>query len=218
MLDLAARLALLGAGRVEPNPMVGAALVHDGRVIGLGHHHRFGDLHAERAAMINCRKRGNDPRGSTLYVTLEPCRHFGKQPPCTDAIIEAGISRVIYAREDPAEVSGGGAAVLRAHGIPCDLSSLSPFATGISDPFVKRIRTGLPWVTAKWAQTIDGRIATRTGESKWISGELARRRVHRLRGSVDAILTGIGTADTDDQMLTARAVPTRTHPPRALAA
>jgi diaminohydroxyphosphoribosylaminopyrimidine deaminase / 5-amino-6-(5-phosphoribosylamino)uracil reductase len=217
MLDLAARLALMGAGRVEPNPMVGAVLVKEGKVVGLGHHRRFGHLHAEREAIANCRKRGLDPRGSTLYVTLEPCRHFGKQPPCTDAIVEAGIARVIYAREDPGEVSGGGAAILQAKGIPCELSKESPLATGISDPFVKRIKTGLPWVAAKWAQTIDGRIATRTGESKWISGELARRRVHRLRGRVDAVLTGIGTALADDPMLTARDVPIRRTAKRVIA-
>jgi diaminohydroxyphosphoribosylaminopyrimidine deaminase/5-amino-6-(5-phosphoribosylamino)uracil reductase len=206
MLDLAVRLALRGAGRVEPNPMVGAAIVRDGVVIGLGHHRVFGGLHAEREALADCRRRGNDPRGATVYVTLEPCMHFGKQPPCTDALIEAGVSRVVYARPDPAEVSGGGAGVLRAAGIHCEECRESPRAIAIAEPFVCRVRQGRPWVVAKWAQTIDGRIATRTGESKWISGERARRRVHRLRARVDAILTGIGTVLADDPMLTARGV------------
>jgi diaminohydroxyphosphoribosylaminopyrimidine deaminase/5-amino-6-(5-phosphoribosylamino)uracil reductase len=209
MLDLAARLAMRGAGHVEPNPMVGAVIVRDGEVIGLGHHRRFGGLHAEREAIADCHRRGNDPRGSTVYVTLEPCRHFGKQPPCTDALIEAGVSHVVYATRDPGSASGGGAEVLQQHGIACERSGDSRLAVGLSDPFVKRIKTGLPWVIAKWAQTIDGRVATRMGQSKWISNERSRRRVHRLRGRVDAVLTGIGTVLADDPMLTARGVRAR---------
>ncbi len=206
ILDLAARSALRAAGDVEPNPLVGAAIVRDGVVIGLGHHRRFGGLHAEREALADCRRRGQDPRGATVYVTLEPCSHYGKQPPCTDALIEAGVARVTYARRDPHEVSCGGAEVLRRAGIPCDLSTDSPLATHLSDPFVKRVTTGLPWVIAKWAQTCDGRMTTGSDEPRWISNELSRLRVHRLRARVDAIVTGIGTLLADDPLLTARGV------------
>lgn len=206
MLHLAARLALRAAGDVEPNPMVGAVIVKHGRIIGMGHHRRFGGPHAERAALADCARRGEDPADSTVYCTLEPCVHHGKQPPCCDALIAARVSEVVYARPDPAEVSGGGEQVLRAAGIIARCSDASRLATRLSDPFVHRVRTGLPWVIAKWAQTIDGRIATRTGESQWISGEASRRRVHRLRSRVDAILTGLGTVAADDPMLTARGV------------
>lgn len=207
MLDIAARLAMRGAGDVEPNPMVGAVLVRDGRVVGLGHHRRFGGLHAEREALADCRRRGEDPRGATAYVTLEPCCHHGKQPPCTQALIEAAVGRVVYARRDPHLASRGGAEVLERSGIPCDLDSSSVLATRLSDPFVKRVKTGLPWVIAKWAQTADGRMTTPNGESPWISNALSLRRVHRLRARVDAILTGIGTVLADDPLLTARGVP-----------
>jgi diaminohydroxyphosphoribosylaminopyrimidine deaminase/5-amino-6-(5-phosphoribosylamino)uracil reductase len=209
MLDLAARLALRGGGYVEPNPMVGAVIALDGQVIGLGHHKKFGGLHAEREALADCRRRGNNPRGATAFVTLEPCKHFGKQPPCTDALIEAGVARVVYAREDPAENSGGGASVLRARGIVCEQSGESRLALGISEPFIKRIRTGLPWVMAKWAQTLDGRLSASPTEDRWISGERARRYVHRVRARVDAVLTGIGTVLVDDPLLTARGVKIR---------
>lgn len=206
MLDLAARLAWRAAGDVEPNPMVGAVIVKGGRVIGMGHHRRFGGLHAEREALADCARRGEDPRGATVYCTLEPCVHHGKQPPCCDALIGAGVERVVYARPDPAGVSGGGQQLLCDAGIEAELSDASVLATRLSDPFVHRVTTGLPWVIAKWAQTIDGRIATRTGESQWISGEGSRKRVHRLRARVDAILTGLGTVMADDPMLTARGV------------
>lgn len=205
-LDLAARHALRAFGRVEPNPLVGAVLVRDGRVVGLGHHRRFGGPHAEVEAIRDATTRRESTRGATIYVTLEPCATAGKQPPCTAAVLDAGIARVIYARTDPHPTKGGGAAWLRDRGVACDLCPESPLAIGISDPFVKRVTTGLPWVIAKWAQTIDGRVATRTGESKWISGDLARRRVHRLRARVDAVLTGIGTVVADDPMLTPRGV------------
>lgn len=206
MLDLAARLAMRAAGYVEPNPKVGAVIVRDGVVLGMGHHLKYGGLHAEREALADCRRRGNDPRGATVYVTLEPCRHTGKQPPCTDALIQARIARVVCARRDPGRESSGGASVLAAAGIPCELTDASTFATRLSDPFVKRVATGLPWVIAKWAQTIDGKIATRSGESKWITGPLLRRRVHRLRARVDAIVVGAGTVRIDDPSLTARDV------------
>lgn len=206
MLDRAARVALRAAGDVEPNPLVGCVIARGEEVIGIGHHRRFGHLHAEREAIVDCRRRGHDPRGATVYCTLEPCRHFGKQPPCTDAVVEAGIARVIYARADPGPESGGGDAVLGAAGVEAMRSDASVLATRLSDPFVHRVRTGLPWVIAKWAQTLDGRIATRTGESQWITGPLMRRRVHRLRARVDAVMVGVGTVVADDPMLTARDV------------
>lgn len=214
MLDLAARLGAMGAGRVEPNPMVGCVIAREAvesdgpagepRIIGLGHHRVFGGPHAEVEALADCRARGQSPRGATAYVTLEPCAHTGKTPPCCDALIEAGVGRVVIARRDPNPLAAGGAARLESAGIRVEFTAVSRSATRLSDPFVKRIRTGLPWVIAKWAQTIDGRIATRTGESQWISGERSRVLVHRLRGRVDAIMTGIGTVLADDPELTAR--------------
>ncbi|MGV6814581.1 MAG: bifunctional diaminohydroxyphosphoribosylaminopyrimidine deaminase/5-amino-6-(5-phosphoribosylamino)uracil reductase RibD, partial [Phycisphaerales bacterium] len=203
-LDLAARVAWRGFGLVEPNPMVGAVIVRDGEVIGIGHHTRFGALHAEREAIANCKSRGHDPRGATLYCTLEPCSHFGKQPPCTLAVIEAGIAKVVIARRDPARVSAGGIAELRDAGVEVEVCESSVRATRLSDPFIHRIETGRPWVIAKWAQTLDGRIATSIGESQWISGSACRARVHRLRAKVDGIMVGVGTAIADDPMLTAR--------------
>ncbi|GJQ30362.1 MAG: riboflavin biosynthesis protein RibD [Phycisphaerae bacterium] len=205
-LDLAARHALRAFGHVEPNPLVGAVLVRDGRVIGVGHHRKFGGPHAEAEALADAARRGEATRGATLYVTLEPCATAGKQPACAPRVLDAGVARVVFARRDPHPTKGGGAAWLTARGVTCDLCEASRLAIGLSDPFVHRVTTGRPWVIAKWAQTIDGRVATRTGESKWISGDLARRRVHRLRARVDAVLTGIGTVVADDPMLTPRGV------------
>jgi diaminohydroxyphosphoribosylaminopyrimidine deaminase/5-amino-6-(5-phosphoribosylamino)uracil reductase len=206
MLNLAARAALRAAGNVEPNPMVGCVLWRDGRIIGIGHHQFFGGPHAEVNALADCAHRGHSPAGATAFVTLEPCSHFGKQPPCCDALIRAQVARVICARPDPSPVSTGGAAKLIAAGIPCEYTNASPLATRLSDPFHKRITRNLPWVIAKWAQTIDGRIATRAGASQWISSEASRREVHRLRARVDCILTAIGTVLADDPQLTARGV------------
>lgn len=207
MLDAAARVAMRAAGDVEPNPLVGCVIARGDTIIGIGHHRRFGGPHAEREALADCRRRGHDPRGATLYCTLEPCRHHGKQPPCTDAVIGAGIARVIYARRDPGPESGGGDRVLCNAGIAslC-IPDASDLAVRLSDPFVHRVRTGRPWVIAKWAQTLDGRIATRTGESQWITGPAMRRRVHRLRTRVDAVLVGVGTVLADNPMLTPRDV------------
>jgi diaminohydroxyphosphoribosylaminopyrimidine deaminase/5-amino-6-(5-phosphoribosylamino)uracil reductase len=213
LLDMAARAALRAAGDVEPNPLVGAVILRDEpsgavrRVIGIGHHRKFGGPHAEVEAINDCRSKGEDPRGATMFVTLEPCNHTGKTAPCTKAIVAAGISRVVMARRDPNPLAGGGAEALQRAGVEAAFTSASKFATRISDPFVKRVTTGLPWVIAKWAQTIDGCIATRDGDSKWISCEASRRRVHRLRSRVDAILTGEGTIVADNPMLTARGVP-----------
>ncbi len=203
-LDLAARVATRAFGWTEPNPMVGAVLVKDERIIGVGHHRHFGGLHAERDALLACRENGVDPRGATLYCTLEPCGHHGKQPPCTDAVIEAGIARVVIASRDPHGVSSGGWELLESAGISVSQSDASVNAVRLSQPFLHRLSTGTPWVIAKWAQTIDGRIATRAGESQWISNARCRARVHRLRAKVDAVLVGVGTAIADDPMLNAR--------------
>ncbi len=210
MLQVAARAAARGMGHVEPNPMVGCVIGRDdGTVLGVGHHRRFGDRHAEVEALRHCAMRGHSPRGATAWVTLEPCNHQGKQPPCTGALIEAGIARVIVARPDPNPVSTGGAERLRTAGIEVRFTDACPEAVRISDAFIMRILHRRPWVIAKWAQTIDGCLADASGSSQWISGERSRRGVHRLRGRVDAILTGIGTVLADDPLLTARGVPRR---------
>ena len=209
-LHLAARAGARGFGDVEPNPMVGCVLVKGGELLATGHHRRFGALHAERDALARCRELGRDPAGSTAYVTLEPCGHTGKQPPCTEALIEAGVARVVAARPDPGEISKGGLTLLAKSGLETawvdwtDDERATALALRLADPFVHRVQTGRSWVIAKWAQTLDGKIATRTGASQWISNERSRARVHRLRGRVDAILTGIGTVLADDPMLNAR--------------
>ncbi len=209
MLRCAARAALRGFGRVEPNPMVGCVIGRaDGTVLGIGHHRRFGGPHAEVEALNNCARNGHEARGATAWVTLEPCGHFGKQPPCCDALIRAGVARVVAARLDPNPVSTGGAARLAAAGIAFGVVPCGE-ALAVGDPFVKRITTGLPWVIAKWAQTIDGKIADRGGGSKWISCAASRRRVHALRGRVDCVLSAIGTVLADDPLLTARGVKLR---------
>lgn len=209
-LRLAARLGARGFGRVEPNPMVGCVVrAPDGRIIGMGHHARFAGAHAEVEALRSCERQGEDPRGATVFVTLEPCAHHGKTPPCAEALIEAGVARVVVARRDPHTAAQGGAARLREAGVEVVFTDACPEATRLSDPFVKRVETGLPWVVAKWAQTIDGRVATRSGASQWISGERSRRWVHLLRGRVDAVVTGVGTVLADDPRLTARGVPVR---------
>ncbi|MGH7245094.1 MAG: bifunctional diaminohydroxyphosphoribosylaminopyrimidine deaminase/5-amino-6-(5-phosphoribosylamino)uracil reductase RibD [Phycisphaerales bacterium] len=206
MLDLAARLACRADGYVGENPLVGAVVVRDGRVIGMGHHRKFGEIHAERAAIEDCRRRGENPRGASMFVTLEPCSHMGKQPPCAGLLIREGVAEVVCARKDPNPTAAGGAEKLRAAGVSVRFTSVSASAVSVSDAFVKRVTTGLPWVIAKWAQTIDGRIATRSGESKWISSNRSRRRVHQIRARVDAVLTGMGTVLADNPLLTARDV------------
>ena len=200
-------LARKGEGRVEPNPMVGCVIVRRGRIIGMGYHRRFGGPHAEIEALRSCKE---SPSGSTVYVSLEPCRHFGKTPPCTDALIQAGVANVVAAVPDPnPHVSGGGAKVLRRAGIPVRFGVLVHEASELLAPFLTRARLGRPYVIAKWAQTLDGRLAATGGDAKWISGEASRRMVHRLRARVDAVLIGSGTALMDDPLLTAREVPVR---------
>ena len=191
-----------GRGLVEPNPMVGAALVRDGRLIGVGHHEKFGGPHAEIHALARA---GELARGATLYVTLEPCSHFGKTPPCTDAVLSAGVSRVVVGMRDPfPKVAGRGLARLRGAGVAVEVGLEAEPVRRLNAPYLKRLVTGLPYVTAKWAMTLDGKIATSTGDSRWISGPRSRALVHELRGRMDAIAVGVGTALTDDPMLTAR--------------
>lgn len=201
-------LAEGGRGSVSPNPLVGAVLVGPGgEVIGEGHHAELGGLHAERAALEDCRARGADPAGATLYVTLEPCAHSGRQPPCSEAILEAGIARVVYASEDPTEkASGRGPGVLRDGGVEVELAGGAETAAArlLNQPFRKRARTGRPLVTYKAAMTLDGRVAAPGGDSRWISGAPSRELVHRWRSGSDAIAVGIGTALADDPLLTAR--------------
>lgn len=202
VMSRALALAERGRGHVEPNPMVGAVLVRDGGIIGEGWHQRFGDPHAEVNALAAA---GAAARGATLYVTLEPCCHHGKTPPCTDAIIRAGVARVVAAMADPfPQVAGRGLAALRQAGIEVVAGVGETAARELNAPYVKLHATGQPYVIAKWAMTLDGRIATRKGDARWVSGEAARQRVHQLRGRVDAILIGIGTALADDPWLTAR--------------
>ncbi|MEX2317698.1 MAG: bifunctional diaminohydroxyphosphoribosylaminopyrimidine deaminase/5-amino-6-(5-phosphoribosylamino)uracil reductase RibD [Pirellulales bacterium] len=195
-------LAVQGEGHVEPNPMVGCVVVSDGRIIGEGFHARCGGPHAEIVAL---EQTGGAARGATLYVTLEPCCHRGKTPPCTAAVIRAGVARVVIASQDPfPQVNGRGIAELKQAGIHCDVGVLGGEARRLIAAYRKLVTTGRPWVIAKWAMTLDGKIATRTGDSRWISSEASRAVVHQLRGRVDAIMIGSGTARSDDPLLTAR--------------
>src|SRR5258705_9018640 len=201
----AIELAANGIGRVHPNPIVGAVIVGDGRVLGEGWHAEFGGPHAERVA-INAAA-GADLRGATLYVSLEPCCHEGKQPPCTDAIVEAGFARVVVASDDPSEkASGRGLGILRDEGVEVDVAGgdLAHRARLANQAFRKHARTGRPWVLFKSAMTLDGKVATPTGDSKWISGDSSRELAHHWRATVDAVVVGIGTALADDPQLTAR--------------
>jgi diaminohydroxyphosphoribosylaminopyrimidine deaminase / 5-amino-6-(5-phosphoribosylamino)uracil reductase len=206
-LRRALELAEGGRGQVSPNPLVGSVIVRDGAVIGEGFHALLGELHAERAAIEDARARGEDPAGSTIYVTLEPCAHTGRQPPCTEAILEAGISRVVYASEDPTEkASGRGPGMLRDGGVEVELAGGPEAAAArlLNQPFRKRARTGRPLVTYKAAMSLDGRVASPTGDSRWISSTESRELVHRWRSECDTVAVGIGTALADDPLLTAR--------------
>jgi diaminohydroxyphosphoribosylaminopyrimidine deaminase/5-amino-6-(5-phosphoribosylamino)uracil reductase len=191
-----------GRGHVEPNPMVGAVVVREGRLVGIGHHQRFGDAHAEVVAL---RDAGPEAAGATLYVTLEPCCHFGKTPPCTDAILAAGIARVVVAIRDRfAEVNGRGLAILEKAGLAVELGCEAEPARMQNAAYLKRLTTGRPLVTAKWAMTLDGKTATAGGDSRWISSDRSRTLVHELRGKMDAIVVGRGTIEADDPLLTVR--------------
>jgi len=202
MMLRALGLARRGQGFVEPNPMVGCVIAAGEEVVGEGWHQQFGGPHAEVAALSAA---GERAKGATMYVTLEPCCHQGKTPPCTDAIIAAGITRVVTAMRDPfPQVAGGGLKRLAAVGIDVELGLHEGEAQELNAPYSKLLSTGRPWIIAKWAMTLDGKIATRSGYSKWISGEAAQQISHQLRSRVDAIMIGRKTAQLDDPLLTAR--------------
>jgi diaminohydroxyphosphoribosylaminopyrimidine deaminase/5-amino-6-(5-phosphoribosylamino)uracil reductase len=198
----ALELAAAGRGAVEPNPLVGCVVVRGAEIIGEGWHRSFGGPHAEIEALAVA---GPRAAGATLVVTLEPCCHQGKTPPCTEAILAAGIRRVVLAHRDPfPHVAGKGAARLREAGLEVVEGVLAEQAQRLNAPYLKRVATGLPWVIAKWAMTLDGKLATRTGHSRWISGPASRRLAHDLRGRVDAVVVGRGTVEADDPLLIAR--------------
>lgn len=201
-MERALNLAVRGRGKTNPNPMVGAVIVKNGTIIGAGYHQKYGDLHAERQALLNCE---TSPLGATMYVTLEPCCHYGRQPPCTDAILEAGIARVVIGSADPNPlVSGGGISLLRKSGIEVETGILKEQCDALNQVFFHFIQTKTPYVVMKYAMTMDGKIATKTGASQWITGEPARLRVHADRGFYSAIMVGVGTVLKDDPMLTCR--------------
>ena len=199
----ALELAKKGWGWTSPNPMVGAVVVRDGRVIGQGWHAKYGELHAERAALADCRE---DPAGATMYVTLEPCCHQGKQPPCTDAILKAGLARVVIGSADPnPQVAGKGVKLLREAGVEVTEGVLKEECDALNDVFFHYITTGKPFVVLKYAMTLDGKLAAYTGVSQWITGEVARAHVQTQRGRYRAIMVGVGTVIGDDPRLTCRA-------------
>ncbi len=207
----ALELAWQGWGRVAPNPLVGAVVLSNGEVVGDGFHAEFGGVHAERAALDAA---GPRARGGTLVVTLEPCSHTGKQPPCTDAILAAGIRRVVYALRDPNPVAAGGGAVLKAHGVAVTHGTGAAEAAAQNIAFLHRFRdSDRPFVALKLAVSVDGRIADRAGHSRWISGEAAREWVQWLRAGFDAIAVGAGTVRGDDPSLTVRGAVTPRRPP-----
>lgn len=201
-MRMALELAKKGTGRVSPNPLVGAVLVKNGEVIGSGYHERYGEAHAERNALASCTE---SPEGATLYVTLEPCCHYGKQPPCTLAVLEAKIARVVVGSGDPNPlVAGKGIEILRNHGVQVTEHVLEQECRELNRVFFWYIRTGLPYVVMKYAMTLDGKIATATGASKWITGEQARAHVQGQRNRYTAIMAGVGTVLADDPLLTCR--------------
>lgn len=201
----AIKLAKKGSGHVNPNPLVGAVIVRDGEIIGEGYHECYGQLHAERNAIANAKKRGNSLEGSTIYVTLEPCCHYGKTPPCTEAIIEEKIARVVVGSDDPNPlVSGKGFQMLREKGIEVIPHFLKEECDAMNHVFFHYIRTGTPYVAMKYAMTMDGKIACYTGDSKWVTGEESRAYVQTLRNHYKGIMAGIGTVLADDPMLNCR--------------
>jgi diaminohydroxyphosphoribosylaminopyrimidine deaminase/5-amino-6-(5-phosphoribosylamino)uracil reductase len=204
-LRRAVELAAMARGSTSPNPLVGAVVVKDGRTIGEGFHLRAGEPHAERVALGACEE---DPARATLYVSLEPCCHEGRTPPCTEAIVAAGIGRVVVASDDPTDKAAGrGLGILRDEGIAVDViddGEVGAAARLLNQPFRKHARVGRPLVIFKSAMTLDGKVATRSGDSQWISGEPSRARAHRWRAECDAVAVGIHTARQDDPLLTAR--------------
>ena len=201
-MEMALELAKRGTGHTSPNPLVGAVIVKDRRVVGRGCHERYGSLHAEANALNQA---GERARGGTLYVTLEPCNHTGQTPPCTQSILKAGLRRVVVAMPDPNPgVKGGGSDFLRDAGLEVVEGLLEDVARRQNEFFIKYIQTGIPFVLLKCAATLDGRIATRTGDARWVSGPDSRQFVHELRHAVDAILVGVDTVKADDPSLTTR--------------
>jgi diaminohydroxyphosphoribosylaminopyrimidine deaminase / 5-amino-6-(5-phosphoribosylamino)uracil reductase len=198
----ALQLAARAQGRTAPNPMVGAVVVRDGACVGEGYHHRAGEPHAEALALAAA---GPLAAGADLYVTLEPCAHHGRTPPCVNAVLRAGVGRVFAAMRDPDErVAGRGIEELRRRGVAVEVGLLEPEARALNEAYMKFKQRGVPFVTLKVAMTLDGKIASATGDSRWVTGEAARRYAHRLRDRHDAVLVGIGTARADDPLLTAR--------------
>ena len=207
-MQRALELAVCGQGFVEPIPLVGCVIVRDDQIVGEGWHPSFGGPHAEVIAIQNA---GGSAAGADMYVTLEPCCHHGKTPPCTDAVIAAGIRRVAIALPDPfPKVAGGGIRQLKEAGIEAAVGVGQQDAAALTAPFRKLVQRGLPWVIAKWAMTLDGKIASRTRSSQWISNAESRQIAHQLRGRVDAVVIGRGTAEADDPLLTARPAGPRT--------
>lgn len=201
-MKIALQLAEKGCGRTAPNPMVGAVIVKEGRIIGQGWHEKYGQPHAERNALASCTE---NPQGAVMYVTLEPCCHYGKQPPCVDAIIHAGISRVVIGSDDPNPlVSGKGIQILKKHGIEVTEHVLRENCDRLNEVFFYYIRTKLPFVVMKYAMSMDGKIAAYTGLSKWITGEESRNHVQKQRHRYSAIMAGVGTILADDPLLTCR--------------
>ncbi len=198
------KLAKKGEGSTSPNPLVGAVIVKDEQIVGEGYHRNYGGPHAEVFALNNA---GTDAFRSNLYVNLEPCNHYGKTPPCVDRVIESGVSRVIISNQDPnSMVKGAGLKKLQEAGISIETNVLADDGEKLNEAYFKYVRTGKPFVILKWAQSLDGRIATRSFHSTWISNEKSRKKVHQLRKSVDAVLIGAGTVKRDDPQLTVRHV------------
>ncbi|MBT3880676.1 MAG: bifunctional diaminohydroxyphosphoribosylaminopyrimidine deaminase/5-amino-6-(5-phosphoribosylamino)uracil reductase RibD [Candidatus Scalindua sp.] len=203
-MGIAIRLARKGIGKTSPNPMVGAVIVANGKIIGRGYHKRCGDHHAEINAINNVKK---NIKGSTFYITLEPCSHYGRTPPCVDALIQANPERVVVGSLDPnPEVNGKGVRILRSKDIKVDVGVLESECRQLNESYFKFIKTGMPYITVKYAQTLDGRIATKSGDSQWISSEASRKYVHRLRSVNDGIMVGAGTVAADNPQLTVRHV------------
>ena len=201
-MRLALRLARKGEGKTSPNPMVGALVVKGNAIVGTGYHHRAGEPHAEVLAL---RQAGEKAKGATLYLNLEPCDHFGRTPPCTQAILKAGIQRVVAGMKDPNPlVSGRGIKRLKEAGVKVEVGICEGACQELNAAFGKGITTRTPWVILKAAVSLDGKAATRAGESRWISSEASRRHVHRLRTRVDAVMVGIGTVQKDDPLLNIR--------------
>ncbi|TVM00527.1 MAG: riboflavin biosynthesis protein RibD [Candidatus Brocadia sp. WS118] len=201
-MTLALELAEKGRGTVEPNPMVGAVLVKNGEILGKGYHQAFGEAHAEIHAI---REGGKSCKGATLYVSIEPCAHYGKTAPCVDAIIKAEIAKVVITVIDPNPItSGKGIQKLKEAGIEVRLGVMEVQAKKLNAPFFKLMQTGLPYILVKWAMSLDGKIATYSGNSRWITSEESRVYVHKIRGQVDGILVGINTVVRDDPLLTCR--------------